>query len=490
MSSNKSNASGKQSRNSDATQQTGNGHLLVDGVQEMRTAARKLARRSATGGNPSDPQTNLLNQTEKLEEAGTSYFTRTSLIMCSALVLVAIAWAKVAKLDEVATGPGEIVPAGSVKMVQHLEGGIVAKISVRDGDLVEKGQVLLRLRSAAARAELLQLRAREATLILKANRLQSFVTGRPAKPLSADRKLRYARLITEEAEVLRLQEKTRVLQRTVIERQIAQRRSQLGILRENERSFRNQFKVVKESLMLRLRGTRRGVVPRALYLQTQREYERVLGSINETIAKIGRTRQELGEAQARLAEHDIRTRTDAMTERGKVLGELAQVREKLHKLQDRVTRLAIRAPARGYVKGLRVKNEGAVITADGKPVMEIVPVGRKVIVEARISTRDVGHVRVGQLVKIKVDTYDFARYGAIDGRVKDISATSFIDKQGKPYFRATITLVRSYFGKVPGQLPITPGMTVTADIVTGTKSVLAYIIKPVYVAINSGLRER
>ena len=469
---------------------TGPGLSMFDGVPEMRQAARKLAKRSATGGNPRDPQTNLLNQTEKLEEASTSYFTRTSLVMGSALVVFAIAWAKIAKLDEVASGPGEIVPAGSVKVVQHLEGGIVAKINVRDGDLVKKGQVLMRLRSAAAKAELAQLRAREITLILRANRLEAFVSGKPTRPLSAATKARYASLIKEEAEVLRLQEKTRRLQRLVIERQIEQRRSQLKILRETEASLRNQFKVVKESLRLREAGTRKGVVPRALYLQTQREYERVLGEINEAVAKIGRTRQELAEARARLAEHNIRTRTEAMTERGKVLGELAEVREKLATLRDRVSRLAIRAPVRGYVKGLRVKNEGAVITADGKPVMEIVPADRKLVVEARISTRDVGHVKVGQLVKIKVDTYDFARYGALNGRVKDLSATSFLDKDGRPYFRAIVTLARNHMGRVPGQLPLTPGMTVTADVVTGTKSVLAYIIKPVYVAINSGLRER
>ncbi len=468
----------------------GSGLMMADGAMEMRKSARKLAKRSATGGNPRDPQTNLLNQTEKLEEASTSYFTRTSLVMASAMVVFAISWAKIAKLDEVATGPGEIVPAGSIKMVQHLEGGIVAKINVRDGDLVKKGQVLIRMRSASARAELAQLEAREISLLLRAKRLEAFVTGKAPSVLSPAIRARYGRLIKEEAEVLRLQEETRRLQRAVIESQIEQRQSQLKILHETERSLRNQFKVVKESLHLRLRGTRKGVVPRALYLQTQREYERVLGDINEAIAKIGRTRQELVEARARLAEHDIRTRTESMTERGKVLGELAQVREKLNNLRDRVSRLAIRAPASGYVKGLRVKNEGAVITADGKPVMEIVPADRRMVVEVRISTRDVGHVRVGQNVKIKVDTYDFARYGAVNGRIKDISATSFLDKEGRPYFRAIITLARNHLGRVRGQLPLTPGMTVTADVVTGTKSVLAYIIKPVYVAINSGLRER
>jgi HlyD family secretion protein/adhesin transport system membrane fusion protein len=301
---------------------------------------------------------------------------------------------------------------------------------------------------------------------------------------------RYGDLVKEEVAVLKLQEQTRELQRSMIERQIEQKRSQLAVIKENEASLRKQLATVAESLDLRDEGNKKGVVSRALFLQTRREHERLMGDVAEVMGQIGRVGQELAEAQVKLAEHDARVSSDAMNERGKVLGELAQVRESLAKLEDRVRRLEIRAPIRGYVKGLRITAADAVITTDGKTLMDIVPADSPLIVEARISTRDIGHVRVGQAVKVRVDTYDFARYGAIPGTVQSLSAATYLDKEGRPYFRATIALARAYVGTASSRLPITPGMTVSADVVTGTKSLLAYLTKPVYVSMNSALRER
>jgi HlyD family secretion protein/adhesin transport system membrane fusion protein len=276
----------------------------------------------------------------------------------------------------------------------------------------------------------------------------------------------------------------------MIQRQIEQKGSLLAVLKEQEASLKKQRGTVGESLDLREEGTKKGVVSRALYLQTRREHERVVGEVGENSAQIVRAEQELAEARVRLAEHDARVSSDAMNERGKVLGELAQVRENLLKLEDRVRRLEIRAPIRGYVKGLRINAAHAVITADGKPLMEIVPDDSRLLVEARISTRDIGHIRIGQRVKVRVDTYDFARYGAIPGKLEGLSAATFLDKDGRPYYRATIALARAYVGLPSSRLEVSHGMTVSADIITGSKSLLGYLAKPVYQAVASGLRER
>jgi HlyD family secretion protein/adhesin transport system membrane fusion protein len=320
--------------------------------------------------------------------------------------------------------------------------------------------------------------------------LRAFVTGEKIAMPSTEALARYGDLVKEELAVLKLQEQTRELQRSVIERQAEQKRSQLAVLRGNEANLRKQLVTVAESLALREEGTTKGVVSRALYLQTRREHERLSGEVGEVVAQIGRVEYELAEVQVRLSEHDARVGSEAMNERGKVLGELAQVRESLLKLEDRVKRLDIRAPVRGYVKGLRVTAADAVVTNDGKPLMEIVPVDSRLLVEARVSTRDIGHVRVNQLVKVRIDTYDFARYGAIVGTVEHLSAATFLDKDGQPYFRATVSLGQAYVGKPDRKLLIGPGMTVSADIVTGTKSLLAYLTKPIYASVSSGLRER
>jgi HlyD family secretion protein/adhesin transport system membrane fusion protein len=457
---------------------------------EFGHSARRAVKRWGRGSALDLPRVDALSQTAIVEEASAPGYSRTALALGSLFVLVAVAWGALTHLDEVASGPGEIVPQQPIALVQHLEGGIVKKISVKDGDLVEKDQVLLELRGESAISELHQLRAREAALDFRAQRLRAFVTGEKLGAPSGEALERYGDLVREEIAVLKLQEQTRQLQRSMIERQIEQKKSQLAILRENEASLRKQLLTVKESLDLRDEGNRKGVVSRALYLQTRREHERVLGEISEVLAQIAKVEQELAEVRVRLAEHDARASSDAMNERGKVLGELAQVRESLTKLEDRVRRLEIRAPIRGYVKGLRITAADAVITNDGKALMEIVPVDSPLVVEARISTRDIGHVRVGQGVNVRVDTYDFARYGAIPGKVQTISAATYLDKDGRPYFRATIALARAYVGPNNARLPIAPGMTITADVVTGTKSLLAYLAKPVYVSLNTALRER
>jgi len=459
---------------------TGLAHL----GRSARQMAKKWGRASTQGDRHGDP----LSQTALLEESNASGFSRSALALGSALVLVAIAWSAVTHLDEVATGPGEIVPEQPITIVQHLEGGIVAAIHIKDGDLVEKNQILLVLRSESAEGELHQLLAREAALDFRAQRLRAFVTGEQLSPPTSE--ARFGELIKEEMAVLKLQEKTRELQRSMIDRQIDQKRSHLSVLGETEASLRKQLLTVGESLELREEGTKKGVVSRALYLQTRREHERILGEISEAVAQIGRVEQELAEFQVRLAEHDARASSEAMSERGKVLGELAQVRENLLKLKDRVRRLEIRAPVRGYLKGLRITAADAVITNDGKALMEIVPADSRLVVEARVSTRDIGHVQIGQPVKVRVDTYDFARYGAIPGKVENLSAATYLDKDGRPYFRATIALIRDHVGPAHSRLPVSPGMTVSADIVTGTKSLLGYLTKPVYVSLNSALRER
>jgi HlyD family secretion protein/adhesin transport system membrane fusion protein len=268
-----------------------------------------------------------LGQAAALEEARGPRVLRMTLALASLFVMVAVAWSALTQLEEVAVGPGEIVTERPIASVQHLEGGIVSAIRVKDGDLVEKDQVLLQLRGEAADAELQQLRAREAALAFRAQRLRAFVTGDVLSPASVDALGRYGELAKEEIVVLTLQEKTRELQRTMIQRQIEQKGSLLAVLKEQEASLKKQRGTVGESLDLREEGTKKGVVSRALYLQTRREHERVVGEVGENSAQIVRAEQELAEARVRLAEHDARVSSDAMNERGKVLGELAQVRE-------------------------------------------------------------------------------------------------------------------------------------------------------------------
>jgi len=425
-----------------------------------------------------------------LEEAGTPKPLRTAMFAVSGLVACAIAWAAITKVDEVAVGQGQILPSTRVQVIQHLEGGIVREILVRDGARVKKGQVLIRLDKAAAMAELDQERAKETILSLQADRLEAFAGGKGWKPIKLTGKLkRYRHLVADQLALLAQQLRERMSQRVVIESQIRQRQAELVVLAKAEASLKRQVAIVEESYQMRRRLLKQGVTSRADYLEIKRDRERTAGELTSVRARTRKAKDELVEARQKLQELGERLRSEALAERGKITAELAQVREKLKRLQDRVSRLEVRAPADGFVKGLKVNTEGGVIQP-GQPIMEVVPFGRNLIVESRITTRDVGHVQVGQRAKVKIDTYDFARYGPVHGTLTSISATTFQDDDGRPYYKGIIKLDRTYAGRNPKANPITPGMTVQAEVITGSKSVLAYLLKPIYTTLQSGLRER
>ncbi len=169
--------------------------------------------------------------------------------------------------------------------------------------------------------------------------------------------------------------------------------------------------------------------------------------------------------------------------------ERAELRAALARAEDRVQRLAVRAPVRGTVKGPLTETLGGVIAA-GATVMEIIPSDAALIVEARVQTRDIGFVHAGQAVRIKVATYDYTRFGSIDGKVDTVSATTFQDEKGNPFYRVRVTLAHNYVGQDPAASRVMPGMTVLADIRTGEKSVLAYLLKPVLRVSGEALHER
>jgi len=174
---------------------------------------------------------------------------------------------------------------------------------------------------------------------------------------------------------------------------------------------------------------------------------------------------------------------------GAVTAELAQVREAVAKRDDRANRLEIRAPVRGIVKELQAHTIGGVI-APGALVLEVVPMDKELIVEARVATTDVGHIEIGQPVTVKVLTYNYARYGGIPGRLRSASASTFVAEDETPYYKAVVELDRNYVGGNPDRNLVLPGMTMQANIKTGRKTLLQYLLKPAYSSINEAFRER
>jgi HlyD family secretion protein/adhesin transport system membrane fusion protein len=440
----------------------------------------------STPAKPERSLTKLLSEPLILEEMGPPRIMTQFVGVASVLLAGLLLWSALTEIRETALAQGQVIPAGSVHSVQHLEGGIIAEIPIEEGDIVEAGQVLVSLESAGAEAELEQLRARSASLALLAERLRAFVLERTPDFSVADQ---FPGLIADQHAILEMQNEARDNQRAVLLSRVDQRRAQAEALADQRASLEKQLVLLEEEAQLQRDLLDKGLVSRVAYLETERTVTRTRGEFAAVISEMASAGAAEREAHGNLAELDSSLRNEALKEMGKVTAELAQVREAMAKLEDRVNRLQITAPARGIVKGLAATTIGGVL-ASGETVMEIIPFDDSLVAEVRISPRDVGHLRVGQDAQIKVSTFDVARFGSVDGQLKQVSASTFEDEQGDPYYKGIVELGQNHVGRNPALNVITPGMVGDVAINTGSKSLLAYLLRPVYRGLDGAFHER
>ena len=432
------------------------------------------------------PDERLLALPLVLEEGRAPRVASLIMVMGSAFLAIAIIWASLTTVRELAVAAGQVEPAGSVLTVKHLEGGIVGEILVRDGELVEAGAPLVHFQPALAGADLDQARARATSLALTAERQAAFIEER--EPVF-DADPAYRHLAEEQRELWVTQEASRREQRAVAAARIAQREAELGSLELRERNLQRQVDILEEQASMREGLLEKGLVSRIAFLESQRAVEQTRGELISTQGRVAEVGQTLLEAQRALSEIDARLVDDAKQDRSRSLGELEEVRNQIAKAEDRVRRLALRAPARGLVKGLMVHSVGDVVRP-GDPVLEIVPVDDELVAKVDLDPKDIGHVRIGDRAHVRVTTYDPARFGTLEGSVAGISASTFENDRGEHFYHATIALDRTYLGSQASRHLILPGMVVNAEIVTGSKSIVRYLLKPVYRSLETAFSER
>lgn len=423
-----------------------------------------------------------------VEEAGMSAVSRLSVIVVSVVVVAFVIWASLMKMDEVASTFGSVVPARSVQVVQHLEGGIVRDILVEDRAMVEAGQTLVRLDPIQATAEMDQVESRRVGLMLKAERLRAFVEGR--RPDFGVVAPKYQGLAADQIDILRADSDRWVSQGNVLREQWQQKREEIKAAAAQERSVRDQLALVAEEAQMRETLYKAGHTSKVDYFAVLRQKAAIESEISRLQGQQRTAGKAVEELERRLNDLDNNQRQDALKDLGTVTAELSQVEESVARLQDRVKRLDVVAPVRGYVQNLKAKTVGAVVPAGGM-IMEIVPVDDDLLVETKINTRDVGHLAPGQKVIIKVASYDFVRYGSVDGTLKSVSATTYLDeKDNTPYYKGWVQLAHPWVGDQAAGNRVLPGMTVQADIVTGEKTLLQYLLKPIHASVAQAFHER
>jgi HlyD family secretion protein/adhesin transport system membrane fusion protein len=410
-----------------------------------------------------------------------------AIAVISVSLVVFIAWSASTQVNEVTRAEGDVVPNGYVQIVQHLEGGIVSDILVKEGQMVEEGQVLIKMNGTGAAEDLGKNEAQLRGLQIEAERLRAFLNGR--KPdFSGIGNVAEEDAVTQQR-YFDAMKAARDKEAEIATSQIAQKKETLRSLQSRRNTLSGNYKLAQEGLEAMKTLLDKGLANRFRYLAQQEDTNMIRGQLAEVNAEIKSAQKGIEEYEQRLDSLAANYNDQASQELHRVESEMAQLNEVLAKLRARVARLEVRAPRRGLVQGLEIHTIGGVLGA-GQKLLEIVPMDEQMVVEAKVSTSDVGHVRVGQPVQIKVHSYDFVRYGMVPGTLESISPMTFVDKFNKTYYRAKIILQQPYVGNNPLHNLILPGMTVEADIMTDTKTVLDYLLKPIHVAASNALRER
>ncbi|GAB4393087.1 MAG: HlyD family type I secretion periplasmic adaptor subunit [Gammaproteobacteria bacterium] len=443
-----------------------------------------------------------LPQAARLEEVAKLTSLQYILVGISIFILILLLWASLTSIDEIARTQGQLLPNSQVNTIKHLEGGIVKKILVRNGQTVTAGELLIQLDPTTAQAELQQLRAKQIAYLFDSARLRhylndqtinfeqwskDFITNTDEKHIS---KAELKKLLNSQDLYLHIQHQQREDKLAVQQAKITKLRLQLNEITQKMTFLTNHASLVEQEFKMYSSLEKDSYVSKRDLLRTQRELNKSRSDLAEANNKYQQLSQELTENLALLHEIKSNLHQDAVSELTKINAELLQIQKLIRKYQDIVERTDIKAPINGVVKGLELL-PGSVITPH-ETLCEIVPDNDVLYAEARISPLDIGHIKVGDSANIKILTYDFARYGTIPGTVTAISATTFFDKQhpNQPYYLATISLNRQYVEKNHHAFTLKTGMSIQADIKTGRKTILQYWLKPVHTTLTDALHER
>ncbi|NKB57955.1 MAG: HlyD family type I secretion periplasmic adaptor subunit [Alphaproteobacteria bacterium] len=414
-------------------------------------------------------------------------FRVSALLICVLLGSLLI-WATFAKLDEVSVAMGEVVPQSQMKVVQHFEGGIIERLEVAEGTRVKSGQVLAQLDLAGAGTNREELIVQLDGLLLRKARLSAQIANQEPKfpEEAAERRPGLLRTEWQSYEAWKRELKTSL---SVLDKQITQSELEVKQLAAQRKAVLADVALSRQRLQMSASLLSEGLTPRMEHLVLKGEVEKLSGEAEVLKQSIPRAKASLAEARARYEEEKERTNRRSIENEAAIELQIARVNELLTRASDQVRRAVIRSPIDGVVKNMRYHTIGGVVKP-GEPIMEIVPVSDRLVIEAQLNPVDRGYVQEGQRAVVKISTYDFVRYGSLDGVVDRIGASTNTDPNGAPYYQVVVRTSKTYLGDQQGLLPITPGMQATVDIHTGTRSVLNYFIKPVLKLRNEAFRER
>lgn len=423
-----------------------------------------------------------------LEEGAPQQLTKAAMAIISGLVIMLLVWANIAHIRELSIAMGEIAPYGSTREAAHLEGGIIEEVLVKPGDTVAKDQPLARLQEGSGGGEFNRASARRASLALRAERMEAQTEGR-APDFSNWRDEWPALVAEQEAVFATATEKHRAELATMIAREMSAK-AEVEKTEAELKAETNLLQFAQEQLAIQDELIEEGFTSKQSYLQARSTVASSEAAAAVAKTKLAQARDALDAAKADRAGVEAEYQSALAQERATVIGELAELEKPLEALQDRSDRLVVRAPIDGVVNDVLVNGAGDVVSPGGV-VAEVTPIGAAFFAEVRVDPKDIGHIAPGQETEVTITTFDPNRYGKLHGEVSHISADSFIDERtGDAYYIAYIALDGQEIGAGKYARSLTPGMQARAEIVTQSRTVMQYIIKPVARSLDRAFTER
>lgn len=397
-------------------------------------------------------------------------------------------WAYYTELDEVTRGNGRVIPSSHVQIVQNLEGGIVAELLVQEGDIVEKNQVLMRIDDTRFATSFRESQIQQYSLLAKVARLRAEIEGHEWV-LPADLTPEQRELYRNEQALAQSRQQEINSNIAVLQQQKQQKQHEINELQSRLRQLQNSYNLANKELDITRPLVKKGVMSEVDLLRLQREASELRGNLDATRSAIPRAEAALAEVSSKMTEVRSRFQRQAQTEFNEVEAELARLQESSLALEDRVARTAIRSPVKGTIKQIKVTTVGGVVQP-GMDLIEIVPLEDTLLVEAQIRPADIAFLRPGQPAMVKFTAYDFSIFGGLKAELEHISADTIVNARGEAFFVIRLRTRKNRLGNDREPLPIIPGMTVTVDILTGKKTILDYILKPINKMQQNALRER
>lgn len=399
-----------------------------------------------------------------------------------------IVWASLAEIDEIARGEGEIIPSGENQMIQNLEGGIVKEILVSEGQHVEVGQLLVRIDNQKSESSYSSSETKADALQAKIIRLRAEASD-SAFDVNESLRASMPQLVANEESLYRTnteQLKSRV---NALHEQLIQRKQELSEAKAHKVHLKSSLDLITKEIRMTKPMVAKGVRSKVDFLKLQREANEIDERYNAANLSIPRLTSAIKEVKSKIKESRLLFQSEAKAEMNEAVAELRGIRANSMTFEDQVKRTLVRSPMKGIVQTLYVHTVGGVIKP-GADIVEVVPSDQTLLVEVKIKPSDIAFIYYGQKAIAKFSAYDFSIYGGLEGEVVHISADTITDQKENTFYTIRIKTYKNYIGDESKPLKIIPGMTVNVDIMTGKKSVMDYLLKPILKTKQYSFTER